>query len=99
MKYLQLKWKETDTTLPSSMVCEIDDEGWERRKVEFWSDGRKGYASSDAEVGGTGIGLEPWLPEHLGQLFEDPEFEAVRLDRSQFEQIWANRETPSAMMP
>jgi len=97
MKYIQMKWKQHDDTYPAIIICEIDERGWELRKVEIWQNGRKGYASAEGEFGGTGLGLEPWLAEELQQLLKDPEFEVAELDPVNFEQIWRQRENSPAM--
>ncbi len=91
MRYVKMLWKQDDPGYPATIFSEVDGEGWERRKVEIWFDGRKGYTDSEVESGGTGLGLEPWENADLEMLQTDPEFEVEYITKDQFKQVWAKR--------
>lgn len=59
MKYILVKWKRNDLEDPVLLYSELNDDRWETRKVEVYSDGRMGYADRERRSGDTSIGLEP----------------------------------------
>lgn len=86
MNYIRIDWKHE---LPSEPICiysEVDDNGWERRKVEVFRSGVIGYASKLSSVGGTGLSKEP-LPS-LMEIASDPQFEPTSISSVEFDQIW-----------
>jgi len=44
MTYFKCKWNHTFPDEPIMLHSELDDQRWERRKVETFRDGRMGYA-------------------------------------------------------
>jgi hypothetical protein len=89
MKYIVVKWKHQNPNEPALLYSELDEAGWEIRKVELFADGRSGWADRSEEHGGTGLGIEP-LPS-LKQIASDPQFEPAEITREQFEQVWSKR--------
>jgi hypothetical protein len=87
MKYIKVKWEHNVPDDPVIIYSEIDDQQWEHRKVEMFSDGKIGYADEEHESGGSLLGLEPW-PD-LEQLGSEEEFEITEITRSEFESIWS----------
>jgi hypothetical protein len=65
------------------LYSELDNDRWEKRKVEIYSDGRMGYADQERAVGGTFLGLEP-IPA-LPEIAKDPQFEPYAITG---ESVW-----------
>ncbi|WP_156312271.1 DUF6881 domain-containing protein [Methylobacterium platani] len=86
MKYIKVKWMHGDPKYPIELWSEIDDDRWEIRKIDIFLDGNMHVASKEFETRDTRIGLVP-TPE-LDELNADGEFEAIYIDRSDFESLW-----------
>jgi hypothetical protein len=89
MRYLYIKWTHKDRASPVDIYCEIGDDSYEIRKVEVFKDGRKGYADSSGEYGGTTLGSMP-VPS-LKEIAAQPEFEPKEIPAEQFHDIWMKR--------
>lgn len=89
MKYIAVKWKHQHPDEPILLYSEVDDTGWETRKVNVYSDGRNGYADQSEATGDTQLSSEP-LPA-LEEIASDPQFEPTEITKDQFEQIWSRR--------
>ena len=87
MMYIQVKWIHSLSSEPVVMYSEIDESGWEVRKVEVYADGRMGFASSTESKGGSGLSKEP-LPS-VAEIAADPQFEPLEINQIDFERIWA----------
>ena len=57
MNYIRVRWLHENPEAPVLVVSELDDHRWERRKVEVFADGSKGYAMEGEERGGTRLDL------------------------------------------
>ena len=93
MEYIRVRWLHDNPSDPIWLISELDDERWEIRKVEIFSDGSRGYATSEIERGGTRLGLKPIPP--LDQIAADSEFVPEPISREEFEAIWNSRESAS----
>lgn len=71
------------------MFSEIDDERWEKRKVEVFLDGTTGFSDDTSEAGGTRLGIVEF--PQLSRFAGDPEFTAYEITVSEFEEVWNNR--------
>jgi hypothetical protein len=89
MIYTKVNWIHNHPDDPIVFYSEIDDQRWEKRKVEVFRDGQKGFADATEEVGGTGLSIGPW-PE-FSEITSQPVFELEEITQSAFEVIWANR--------
>jgi len=85
--YLRVRWEHDFAEDPVDMISEIGPDGCERRKVEFFRDGRLGWADEEREVGGTGLGQVAVPP--LEEINAQEEFVASRVEAVEFEQAWA----------
>jgi hypothetical protein len=85
--YLRVRWEHDFTEDPVDMISEIGPDGYERRKVEFFRDGRLGWADEESEVGGTGLGQVAVPPPE--EINAQAEFMATRVEAAEFEQAWA----------
>ena len=68
------------------LYSEIDEEGWERRKVDEYADGRLDFADDVHEMGSTRLG-DQVVPAVLA-IDADPEFSAVEIPAADFEAVW-----------
>ena len=89
MRYLHIKWVHKDPGAPVHIYSEIGDDSYERRKVEIFKDGRKGYADSSGEYGGTALGSMP-VPS-LKEIAAQPGFEPKQIPAEEFHDIWMKR--------
>ena len=89
MKYIIVKWQHQNPGEPTLLYSELDDAGWEIRKVEVFADGRVGYADRSGTNGGTRLSIEP-LPS-LIEIATDPQFEPREIAKDEFEKVWTGR--------
>ena len=86
MKYIDVKWLHSNPDEPVRLVSEIGPDRYETRKIEFWSDGRVGYASESGASPNTCLGDQPFPP--LEEINSDAEFSGVEIDATVFETLW-----------
>jgi hypothetical protein len=89
MKYLHIKWHKAAGGDPLHLYSELDDQRYERRKVEIFGDGRRGFADASEEAGGTALGTLP-VPM-LDELAGDADYEARAISQDDFQRIWLKR--------
>jgi hypothetical protein len=93
MIYIKVRWKHDGPNDPILLYSEMDDERWEVRKVEVFSNGSFGYADRATSRGTTFLSPEPIST--LSQIAANPEFEPAAIAKDEFEAVWlkAVRET------
>jgi hypothetical protein len=87
--YIVVEWvHDYGDEYPIKMYSELNSERYETRKIEFFSNGKVGYAYDDIEKGGTGLGLMP-VPE-LEEIKNDSyeKFIPKEITKKEFEEIW-----------
>lgn len=89
MQYLKVKWIHTFSDEPVWLYSELDDDRWETRKVEVYSNGTIGFADSVESLGTTMLSVEP-LPT-IEAIASDPEFLPEEISWNEFEEVWVNR--------
>jgi Domain of unknown function (DUF6881) len=89
MRYLYVKWLHKDPGAPVHIYSEVGDDSYERRKVEIYADGRKGFADSSEEAGGTVLGSMP-VPS-LKEIAAQPGYEPKEIPAEEFQRIWLKR--------
>ncbi len=90
MTYILVRWKHEHADSPVLLYSELDGERWEVRKVEVFADGRRGWASTDHEEGGTRLGQVP-VPdlETIAAASDSHDgFEPVEISAAEFEVVW-----------
>lgn len=97
MTYLMVKWKHSNPDEPSLLYSELDEQRMQHRKIDIYPDGRWGFADEQEEVGGAGLGDAP--TPSVDQLNADPEYEAVEIDKEEFERLWSVRGNALSMTP
>jgi hypothetical protein len=86
MEYIKIYWIHDNENEPVILYSELDNERFEVRKVEIYKDGSMGWASSQAEFGGTALSPEPILDNI--EIARDPYFLLSLVDRQEFEEVW-----------
>lgn len=89
MRYLRVKWLHTSADYPVVLYSELDEEGWEKRKVEVFADGRKGFAPPDDQDVGTRLGIEP-VPS-IEEITADAQFKPSWITKDMFEELWMTK--------
>jgi hypothetical protein len=92
MNYLKVRWIHQHADMPVLLLSELDDERWETRKIEIYTDGSKAYASKTEESGGSFLGEAPVPP--LAEIAADPEFMPQEITEDEFEAEWSARHAP-----
>lgn len=89
MIYIDVIWHHSDPAYPVRLVFELDENRWERRKLEFYSDGRVGMASAAGTTLDTALGLEP-IPS-IDEINHDREFTAKAMEPCAFQALWSEQ--------
>jgi hypothetical protein len=89
MRYIHVKWIHSFPNDPVELYSEIDEAGYETRKVEVFPDCSIGFADSTQHMLSTELGEKP-IPS-LEQLALDPQFLPAPISKEEFEKIWAKR--------
>ncbi|WP_439893095.1 DUF6881 domain-containing protein (plasmid) [Ralstonia sp. 25C] len=85
-EYIDVQWRHSSDADPTRLVSELDVQRMEIRKLEFFGDGRVGYASADHTSHGTALGLLPVPP--LAEINADPQFVGVGITAAEFSALW-----------
>ena len=86
MQFFRVEWIHQYPDEPVDIYFEVDDEGWETRKVEFFPDGSLGYADGIHHQGNTGLAEVKMCS--LEEIAAQPEFKPQLISKEQFEDIW-----------
>jgi hypothetical protein len=91
MHYIKVRWLHSHADEPILLYSELDQDGWETRKVEVFADGRIGYASATEATPSTRtkLSIEPLPP--LDEIASDPQFQPVEITKDEFEEVWSTR--------
>ncbi len=89
MNYIDVTWYTPDPEYPIRLVSELDENGFETRKLEYFRNGRVGFAVATASAHGCVLGKMAVPP--LSQINADGEFTGVAISKDVFEQLWAIR--------
>ena len=86
MMYIKVKWVNNFPGEPGVIYSEMNDERWERRKIEVFPDGSVIRADPLHSVGATRLAEEP-LPSN-DEIVKDPQFILEEISRREFEELW-----------
>ncbi|WP_205746795.1 DUF6881 domain-containing protein [Duganella callida] len=89
MNYIDVIWHTTDPANPIRLVSELDEHGFETRKLEFFRDGAVGYADETTSANGCALG--ELAVAVLAKINEDREFAGVAITAAAFEELWSGR--------
>lgn len=86
MRYIDVRWMHDSKADPVRMMSELDRDGYETRKLEFFSNGSVGFAHvTDASLA-VELGTVPVPP--LDVINAHAEFVGVEMSKLDFEQAW-----------
>src|SRR5262249_38559600 len=83
MRYSRVQWLHTSSADPVEIYSELDDDGWEKRKIEIFRDGALGYASAAEATDSTSLGEAP-VPS-LEEIAAEPQFQPIEISKDEFE--------------
>lgn len=86
-EFIDVQWRHRSDADPTRLVSELDEQRMETRKLEFFEDGRVGYAWADHTAHGTELGLAPVPP--LVEINADPEFVGTTITAAEFDALWS----------
>ena len=86
MKYFDITWHHDSADDPIRLLSEIGADGYEKRKLEFFRDGRVGYASEIESSDTTMLSINR-VPR-LDVIVAQAEFSGERISGEQFEALW-----------
>jgi hypothetical protein len=89
MQYLRVQWDHCHPADPVEIWSELDESGWEVRKVEVFPDGTVGFANGTESTNSTVLGEAPIPP--VGAIAADPQFKPTLITKNEFERVWINR--------
>ncbi|RBQ16242.1 hypothetical protein DP939_31415 [Spongiactinospora rosea] len=92
MRYLRVEWHHDFPEEPVKLYSEIDDEGYELRKVQVFRDERLERADAETETAATGLSEVPIGP--VEEIDAQEEFSASTITRAEFEHIWSRAAGP-----
>ncbi|WP_417441098.1 DUF6881 domain-containing protein [Idiomarina sp.] len=86
MRYIDVRWIHDYEEEPIRLVSEIGPDNFERRKLEFFRNGKVGVASKSIEVAGTRVGIVE-VPS-IEEITSQQEFEGCEINKNEFELLW-----------
>jgi uncharacterized protein DUF6881 len=88
MRYQRVVWLHASPEDPVVLYAEIDDDGWERRKVDEFSDDRLAWADGAHDNLDTGTRLGTVPTPALHEITADHQFGGAAISRAEFEAGW-----------
>jgi len=86
MRHLRVLWHHDHDDEPVEIYSELDDEGYEVRKVEVFRNGRHDHADAGTSTGRTGSAEVP-IPG-IEEIAELDEFTPMWVTAEEFEAVW-----------
>lgn len=86
MRYMYVNWKHSNSNEPEDLYSEINDSGWEIRKVEIFRDGRVGCADSSHFTNSTELSIVE-IPS-IEEISIDTQFSPKEITKEDFEKVW-----------
>lgn len=82
---MKTKWAPIDE-FSAVIYHEIDAEGWEVRKVEYFRDGSVDYSSKERETDRSFLSEKPIPP--FDEIPSDPDYAVAQITQAEFEHAW-----------
>ncbi|WP_156753505.1 DUF6881 domain-containing protein [Actinokineospora pegani] len=86
MRYVKVQWRHDNADEPMVYLSELDDSGYEVRKVQVYPDGRLEFA--DSEIDTDTIGLSDVAFPSVAEISEQEDCSAKTIDCEEFETFW-----------
>jgi len=87
MEFIDVAWRHRSEEDPVRLVSELDSDRYETRKLEFFPDGRVGFADSVVSSNNTELGILP-VPT-VAEINSDPQFHASSMEKQEFGALWS----------
>ncbi len=84
--HIKVHWHHDNPDEPNLLYSEVEDDGYESRKVEEHRSGRLDFAESDRSSGDTRLGELP-VP-NMEEISKQGEFTPSLITKKEFEEIW-----------
>ena len=84
--YLRVLWEHDLPNEPIDLYSEVDEDGYETRKVEIYRDGRRDYADESSHTGTTMLSDVPIGT--VDDIADQPEFTPTRISQEDFDAVW-----------
>lgn len=85
-KYIKVDWKQNSPEYPIIIYSEIDDNSYETRKLEIFSNGDVGYADSKTDINAKTVLSDQPVPD-FEEIKKSPEFELFEITKEDFEKV------------
>ncbi|WP_431822923.1 DUF6881 domain-containing protein [Burkholderia sp. F1] len=85
---IDVAWKHAFEAEPVRLISLLDQDRYEVRKLEFFRDGRVGFADATRSMLGTELGEIP-VPS-LAEINADPQFDARETTLEAFQALWSS---------
>jgi hypothetical protein len=86
VRYVDVQWHHPFEDEPVRLIHEVDDDGYETRKVEFIADGSTSYADG-TRLTGDSVLSEGRIPSD-DEIGADPQFSVHSISAVEFELAW-----------
>ena len=86
MKYIDVTWSHESSVYPIRLVSEVGADNFEIRKLEFFSDGTVGIATSNQSSKKTLLGTD--VVPSIEEINSDPLFFAKVITQQEFDKLW-----------
>jgi hypothetical protein len=86
MRYIDVKWLHENEGDPVRLVSEMDLDGYETRKLEFFTNGDIGFACPSGATLGVELGVAP-VPS-IEEINAIDQFEGTEICAADFETLW-----------
>lgn len=86
MQFLKIEWIHEITDEPYIIYTELDDVGYENRKIEIYKNGRIDYATQSSEFGGSILSEHPYPT--VEEIAANSEFIPVQISKEEFRSFW-----------
>ena len=86
MKYIDVTWSHESSVYPIRLVSEVGADNFEIRKLEFFSDGTVGIATSNQSSKTTLLGTD--VVPSIEEINSDPLFFAKVITQQEFDKLW-----------
>ncbi|PWW60252.1 DUF6881 domain-containing protein [Actinokineospora spheciospongiae] len=93
MRYVKVHWHHDDEDDPVLYLSELDEDGYETRKVQFYGNGRSEYADADIDTASVGLSEVPF--PSIAEISSQPDCAAESMDPEEFERAWARARSTS----
>lgn len=96
MEWIEITWIHKNEHFPERIFMEVADDRYNTRKVEFFKNGKIGYAIDSIEMNGTALNeaVFPSVEEYnqLNSIHSDPhslsQLNATSITKEKFESFW-----------